>query len=154
MTLDEAIEPAAWYVYLLRRITPQCINLDTGELTPVLKCTGSGNRLYYVGMTNTLTNRLARHNAGEVPSTRGQQWELMAYAKCATRKEAALLERWLKNGDSRKKRENFIRQLGYATTCRDAESLQYIRVAQYWSAKQLLTRNFNVAQRKASTDAI
>ena len=86
-----------WYVYLLR-----AKGLAEEEKT------GQGSRLYYVGITNNLNSRLKDHNAGKVKSTCGREWERIAYLHMASQRHAAILEKWLKVGDSRQKRERFI----------------------------------------------
>lgn len=67
----------------------------------------AGDRLLYVGISNNLQKRIAEHNDGKSRSTKGKEWTCIAYARCDTRRDAAMLERWLKCGDSRKKRLDF-----------------------------------------------
>ncbi len=53
----------------------------------------------YVGLTVDFTNRLAQHNAGEVPSTsRFRPWTLIAYIAVPSQEKAMELERYLKSG--------------------------------------------------------
>ena len=53
----------------------------------------------YVGLTEDVTARLAKHNAGEVPSTsRFKPWMLVAYIAVPSRERATALERYLKSG--------------------------------------------------------
>ncbi len=64
---------------------------------------------YYVGQTNNLASRIARHNRGqERYSKRGVPWEIVAYAEFSTRSEAMQLEKELKGMKSRKRLEEWI----------------------------------------------
>jgi putative endonuclease len=52
----------------------------------------------YVGSCEDVQGRLKRHNSGEVKSTKGYRpWKLLGYEEFATRSEAILRERYLKN---------------------------------------------------------
>jgi len=82
-----------YYVYLLY--------LD-GVEAPAVGC--SGSRDTYVGMAPDPHMRLQKHNSGSVTATRGRKWRLKALVPCRSRSEAAIVERWLKNGDTRQKR--------------------------------------------------
>ena len=63
---------------------------------------------YYVGQTNSLQERIASHNKGEVQSTRpGRPWKLVYSKEFAARSQAVSWERMVK---SRKKRK-FIEEL-------------------------------------------
>jgi putative endonuclease len=63
----------------------------------VLGSTGNGRHLTYVGWTNDLERRLARHNAGTgARSTRGRQWVVLHSERFATRREAMSREWHLK----------------------------------------------------------
>jgi putative endonuclease len=56
----------------------------------------------YVGQTNDLSARLARHNAGQVTSTRRYiPWEVIHTERFETRSAAVRRERWLKSGVGR-----------------------------------------------------
>ncbi len=56
----------------------------------------------YVGSSGDFPDRLARHNAGEVKSTRhGVPWRLVHSEAFATRAEAVQRERFLKTGKGR-----------------------------------------------------
>lgn len=56
----------------------------------------------YVGLTGDLNNRLAKHNAGEVPHTsKFRPWALQNYTAFLTREQAAVFERYLKSGSGR-----------------------------------------------------
>ena len=53
---------------------------------------------FYIGQTNNMDDRLKRHNAGEVRSTSPYRpWELSIIIEKASRSEAMLLEKKLKN---------------------------------------------------------
>jgi putative endonuclease len=63
----------------------------------VLGSADNGRRLTYVGWTNDIEKRLARHNAGTgARSTRGRRWVLLHSEQCATRSEAMSREWHLK----------------------------------------------------------
>jgi len=52
---------------------------------------------YYCGQCNDITNRLKRHNAGEMRSTKsGVPWNLIGYIPFNTRPEAMQLEEKIK----------------------------------------------------------
>ncbi|MGZ3931935.1 MAG: GIY-YIG nuclease family protein [Bacteroidia bacterium] len=56
------------------------------------------HRRFYIGQTNDLQNRLQKHNAGAVTSTKPYApWELKGYIQKSSRKEAMVLEKKLKN---------------------------------------------------------
>lgn len=56
----------------------------------------------YVGCTDDLNDRLARHNRGEVPSTaRFIPWHIVHYAAFPDQKKAYDYERYLKSGSGR-----------------------------------------------------
>ena len=63
----------------------------------VLGWRGPDRHLTYVGWTNDLDRRLARHNAGTgARSTRGRTWVLLHCERFATREEAMSREWHLK----------------------------------------------------------
>jgi len=63
----------------------------------VLGCSGNNRRVTYVGWTNDVARRLARHNAGKgARSTRGRVWVLLHSEWFATRREAMSREWHLK----------------------------------------------------------
>jgi putative endonuclease len=63
----------------------------------VLGCTGSRGPLTYVGWTNDLDARLAKHNAGAgAKSTRGRVWVLLYAERHQTRAQAMSREWALK----------------------------------------------------------
>ncbi|MFH1444551.1 MAG: GIY-YIG nuclease family protein [Candidatus Peregrinibacteria bacterium] len=53
----------------------------------------------YVGLTDDVDDRLARHNRGEIPSTaKIRPWTLLHFAAFPTREKAAAYEKYLKSG--------------------------------------------------------
>ncbi|MBI5216378.1 MAG: GIY-YIG nuclease family protein [Ignavibacteriae bacterium] len=53
---------------------------------------------YYIGQTQNLEDRLARHNSGHSFSTRhGKPWEIIHIEKYDTRSDAVKRERYLKS---------------------------------------------------------
>ena len=71
-----------WYVYILR---------STRQ---------AGG--HYVGITNDLENRLARHNAGEVRHTsKGRPWKIETAIAFNVKAKAVAFERYLKSHSGR-----------------------------------------------------
>jgi putative endonuclease len=67
-----------------------CFVYVLGTLTP-------NGHLTYVGWTDDVTRRLARHNAGKgARSTRGRIWVLLHSERCASRRHAMSREWHLK----------------------------------------------------------
>lgn len=63
----------------------------------VLGCAGKARVVTYVGWTNDVAARLAKHNAGKgARSTRGRSWVLLYSEKCASRRHAMSREWHLK----------------------------------------------------------
>ena len=63
----------------------------------ILGCSTNGRHQTYVGWTNDLARRLARHNAGAgARSTRGRVWVLLYAERYPTRREAMSREWHLK----------------------------------------------------------
>jgi len=63
----------------------------------VLRSTVNGH--FYVGMTENIANRIARHNRGDNKSTKAHRpWELFFFESCSTRDEARKREVYLKSG--------------------------------------------------------
>jgi putative endonuclease len=57
---------------------------------------------HYVGITEDLKDRLARHNNGEVSSTaKFGPWEVATYVALRDKERAFALERYLKSGSGR-----------------------------------------------------
>ena len=56
----------------------------------------------YTGVTEDLTARLAKHNAGEVPHTsKFKPWKVESYFAFETKEKAAAFEAYLKTGSGR-----------------------------------------------------
>ncbi len=71
----------------------------------VLGHAGATRRLTYVGWTNDLDRRIARHNDGTgARSTRGRTWVLLHTERYATRQEAMSREWHLKRDRAFRKR--------------------------------------------------
>ena len=71
----------------------------------LLGSSGNGGPKTYVGWTNDLAQRLARHNAGTgARSTRGRTWVLLYAEKFQTRSEAMSREWHLKRDRAFRKR--------------------------------------------------
>ena len=65
----------------------------------------------YIGQTNNIEERLKRHNNGENKSTKsGVPWRLVYSISFATRSEAVVLERKLKNWKNPQKVLTWIEQ--------------------------------------------
>jgi predicted GIY-YIG superfamily endonuclease len=57
---------------------------------------------YYVGLTGNLTDRLAKHNAGEVPHTaKLRPWRIKLAVAFRDRTRAAAFEKYLKTASGR-----------------------------------------------------
>jgi predicted GIY-YIG superfamily endonuclease len=57
---------------------------------------------FYVGLTDDLRARLAKHNAGEVPHTsKYRPWQLKTYVAFSNEERAAAFEKYLKSGSGR-----------------------------------------------------
>ena len=57
---------------------------------------------FYVGITDELSARLAKHNAGEVSHTaKYKPWRIKTYIALSNEKQAFELERYLKSGSGR-----------------------------------------------------
>ena len=57
---------------------------------------------FYVGITDDLRARLAKHNAGEVPHTsKYGPWKIRTYVAFSDEKQAIAFERYLKSGSGR-----------------------------------------------------
>jgi len=66
-----------------------------------------GQRTFYTGVTTNLKRRLRQHNQGKTTSTRGIEWELVAFMGGFTNSQAYVVEKFLKRGDTIKKRDEF-----------------------------------------------
>jgi len=118
-----------WHVYLLLDISA------AGKPR-----TGRGNRATYVGITNDVNARLAKHNAGEVASTKHTQWNLLAKLPCSDQNTAAVIERWLKTGDSLEKRHEFETFFSVGGNIQQAHVDYFTRKAQLWAAQRHLRK--------------
>ena len=57
---------------------------------------------FYIGLTDDLPNRLAKHNAGRVPHTaKRKPWRLKTSVALRDRSRAAMSERYLKTASGR-----------------------------------------------------
>ncbi|MEY9881309.1 GIY-YIG nuclease family protein [Bradyrhizobium sp. USDA 329] len=57
---------------------------------------------FYIGITDDLRARLAKHNAGEVPHTsKYAPWRLKTYIAFSNAKQAVAFERYLKSDSGR-----------------------------------------------------
>ena len=66
----------------------------------ILESIDSGH--FYVGITDDLRARLAKHNAGEVPHTsKYRPWRLRTYFAFSDAKLAVAFEKYLKSGSGR-----------------------------------------------------
>ena len=82
--------PPECFVYVLGH----CAKTASGEL----------RHITYVGWTNDIQARLAKHNAGKgARSTRGRVWVLLYSEKCASRRHAMSREWHLKRDRSFRK---------------------------------------------------
>jgi putative endonuclease len=76
-----------------------------GNFVYVLGSNGKGGPRTYVGWTNNLENRLAKHNAGTgARSTKGRTW-VMLYAEKYPTKEEAMSREWHLKRDRKFRRE-------------------------------------------------
>lgn len=70
---------------------------ETSNYVYILGALTAAGPVTYVGWTNDLDARLARHNSGTgAKSTRGKVWILLYAERCATRAEAMSREQHLK----------------------------------------------------------
>jgi putative endonuclease len=57
---------------------------------------------FYVGLTDNLRGRLAKHNSGEVPHTsKYRPWRIKTYVAFSSNERATAFERYLKSGSGR-----------------------------------------------------
>ena len=62
----------------------------------------SRNADFYIGITDDLRARLAKHNAGEVPHTsKYKPWRLKTYVAFSDEAQAIAFEKYLKSGSGR-----------------------------------------------------
>jgi predicted GIY-YIG superfamily endonuclease len=61
-----------------------------------------GSQHFYVGITDDLRARLAKHNAGEVPHTsKYGPWRLKTYVTFSNKAQAVAFEQYLKSASGR-----------------------------------------------------
>lgn len=78
-------------------VKPRAKKTKPAAFVYVLGCCHKGRWLSYVGWTNDVVQRLARHNAGTgARSTRGRAWTLLHTEAFGTRNEAMSREWHLK----------------------------------------------------------
>ncbi|MFA5104011.1 MAG: GIY-YIG nuclease family protein [Candidatus Margulisiibacteriota bacterium] len=64
----------------------------------------------YTGITNDLDRRLKEHNSGQHKTTKhGANWEVVFKYECKDRKEARQIEKHLKSGTFREKRDIMLK---------------------------------------------
>jgi len=69
------------------------------------------NGMLYIGSTANLIDRLHRHNAGRVKSTKSlKPWKVIGKIELNTRAEAVQLERKLKNWKNPQKVKEFLKR--------------------------------------------
>ncbi|WP_022724469.1 GIY-YIG nuclease family protein [Rhodopseudomonas sp. B29] len=57
---------------------------------------------FYVGLTDDISRRLEKHNAGEVPHTsKFRPWHIKTYVAFADARQAVAFERYLKSASGR-----------------------------------------------------
>jgi putative endonuclease len=67
----------------------------------ILQSTFESNR-FYVGITDDLRDRLAKHNKGDVPHTaKCKPWKIKTYLAFDDDKQAVLFEKYLKTASGR-----------------------------------------------------
>ncbi|ADJ24128.1 Excinuclease ABC C subunit domain protein [Hyphomicrobium denitrificans ATCC 51888] len=67
----------------------------------ILQSTAFPDR-YYVGVTADISQRVAKHNAGEVSHTsKYRPWQLKTYIAFSDKTQAYAFEKYLKSGSSR-----------------------------------------------------
>lgn len=113
-----------------------------------------GNRATYVGMTNNLLDRVAKHNAGRVTETSGRHWHPIAWKGGLTRRCAAVFEAWLKCGDSYTKRSEFRRCSELEEPDRSEQLQLLILKAHLWSIRRNIKTSLESQATKGKSDAI
>lgn len=86
------------YVYLLVRIDGNGLERSPSSDN------GWQHIRNYVGVTEDRDRRLTEHNAGETTATAGFKWKMFATMECRSREEADMVEAWMKDGESYRKR--------------------------------------------------
>lgn len=117
----------SWVVYLL---------VKTGS--EIQANGGRGDRSLYVGITNNMPKRIREHNSQKSSATKFATWALAAQMPCTKRAEAAVVEQWLKCGNSRAKRFDFYQSFGGEKQPLPDEVSLIIKRAQLWQAQRSL----------------
>ena len=95
--------------------------VKAGCFVYVIGCMAKGRHWTYVGWTNDLEQRLARHNAGKgARSTRGRIWTLL-HAELLRTREAAMSREWNLKRDRRFRKLLAQRMLDDAVRGRSTE---------------------------------
>lgn len=123
-----------------------CVYLLLNKSIPEAHRYGQGNRVYYVGMTNHLSNRLQEHYSGRSLATKGGDWCLAAVITVLDRTQAATLEAWLKSGNSRQKREEMKGLFGSGSVSTVAFRQAFKDRAWLWSARRHFKRTIAAQQ--------
>jgi len=98
-----------------RSVKKAAPKIGTGCFVYVLGCIAKGRHWTYVGWTNDLEQRLARHNSGKgARSTRGRIWTLLHAERLRTR-EAAMSREWNLKRDRKFRKILAQRMLAEAT---------------------------------------
>ena len=114
-----------WFCYILENLA-----------CPPNKREGKGSRLYYVGITNNIEKRVSEHNDGQNPSTSCGVWSLKVALPYRRKSEAVIVERWLKSGDTRQKREEAIRTNGDGENSERNAFKIFAFAEKWWDAKE------------------
>lgn len=111
----EAPEDQSWTVYVLSQVGRNLFERPT-----------QGSRQYYTGVTTNLKKRIKQHNEGKTTATRGIEWEIVDSMPGFTKKQAYIVEKFLKRGDTLGKRAEFYAWCHMVRTEEKTASL-------YWS---------------------
>jgi predicted GIY-YIG superfamily endonuclease len=83
-------------------------------------------------MTNNVEKRFTSHQNGENLATKGAEWDMAAAFGPLSRSDAAVVERWLKSGDTTKKRKQFIADCTGTSEFNPELIASYVRRARHW----------------------
>jgi len=84
----------------------------------------------YAGVSNQADNRLREHNAGKCEATRGRQWSTLFRLDFDSKSDALLVERWLKKGDTKRKRAHVLQMA--QTQSRGVTAQAVLMAARKW----------------------